>query len=173
MIYFNFGGYFIVIFYIDSQSRLRLKWKVFFCLFVCLFVCLFRCSNDVTVKYLSAPSFNVQRFSLEAFKFIADHPFVFVHCHVIVCNATDPGSKCAKSCSSSGRGRREVAAHTNDVYSLVQGPLYLARKKRGERHEIGLDKSGMYSVIQLNLYLVSALYLTYTTSVIYCKCKQQ
>ena len=128
-----------------------------------------RCPNDVTLKYHSAPSVSVQRFSLEAFKFIADHPFVFAHCHVIVCNATDPGSKCAKRCSSSGRGRREVAAHTNEVNSLVQGPLYLARK----RHEIGLDKSGMFSVIQLNLYLVSALSLTYTISVIYSKCKQQ
>ena len=134
-----------------------------------MFFCLFRCPNDVTVKYLSAPSVNVQRLSLGAFKFIADHPFVFVHCHVIVCNVTDPGSKYAKRCSSSGRGRREVAAHTNDVYSLVQGQLYLARK----RHEIGLDKSGRFSVIQLNLYLVLALSLTYTTSVIYSKCKQQ
>ena len=102
-----------------------------------------RCPNDVTVKYHSAPSVSAQRFSLEAFKFIADHPFVFVHCHVIVCNATDPGSKCAKSCSSGGRGRREVSGHTTvEVYTLAQGPLHLARKKRDEKRGSGLDKSG-------------------------------
>ena len=59
-----------------------------------------RCPNDNTVKYHAAPSISAQRFSMEAFKFIADHPFVFVHCHVIVCNGTDPGSKCSKKCPS-------------------------------------------------------------------------
>ena len=66
-----------------------------------------RCPSDLIVKYHSAPTVSAHRFSLEAFKFIADHPFVFVHCHVIVCNATDPTSKCGKKCSPSGRGRRE------------------------------------------------------------------
>ena len=102
-----------------------------------------RCPNDVTVKYHSAPSVSAQRFSLEAFKFIADHPFVFVHCHVIVCNATDPDSQCAKKCPSSGRGRRAVSDHVADVYSLSQGPLHLARETREEKRGKGLDKSGM------------------------------
>ena len=44
-----------------------------------------RCPNDDTVKYHTALSVSAQRFSLEAFKFIADHPFVFVQCH-----ATEP-----------------------------------------------------------------------------------
>jgi len=102
------------------------------------------CPSDVTVQYHSAPSVNAQRFSLEAFKFIADHPFVFVHCHVIICNTTDPGSQCAKSCPSGGRGRREVSGHTtDDMYSLSQGPLVLARKKREDKQVIGLDESGI------------------------------
>ena len=101
-----------------------------------------RCPNDSTMKYHSAPSVGAQRFSLEAFKFIADHPFVFVHCHVIVCNASDPGSKCAKSCSSSGRGRREVGGHMTKLYSLAQGPLHLVRQKREEKRASGLDNSG-------------------------------
>ena len=105
------------------------------------FFCL-RCPSDATVKYHSASSFSAQQFSLEAFKFIANHPFVFVHCHVIVCNATDPGSKCAKKCPSSGRGKREVSDHMgNDVYSLAQGPLHLAREKREEKSDRTVDKS--------------------------------
>ena len=94
------------------------------------------------MKYHSAASVGTQRFSLEAFKFIADHPFVFVHCHVIVCNASDPGSKCAKSCSSVGRGRREVGDHMTKLYSLAQGPLHLVHQKREEKRASGLDNSG-------------------------------
>ncbi|XP_078377858.1 ZP domain-containing protein-like, partial [Oculina patagonica] len=88
-----------------------------------------RCPSDLTVEYHSAPSVSAQRFSLEAFRFISDHPFVFVHCHVIVCNATDPDSQCVKNCQSSGLARRSVDDHVNDVYSLVQGPLYLVQEK--------------------------------------------
>ena len=102
-----------------------------------------RCPNDVTVKFHSAPSVGAQRFSLEAFKFIADHPFVFVHCHVTVCNATDPDSQCNRNCPSSGRGRRAVIDHVTDVYSLAQGPLYLTQEKREEKLGKGLGNSGM------------------------------
>ena len=103
----------------------------------------FRCPSDVTVKYLTASSVSAQRFSLEAFKFIADHPFVFVHCHVIVCNASTSSSECVKKCPSSGRGRREVSDHvTDDVYSLAQGPLQLTREKREETSDSTMDKSG-------------------------------
>ena len=108
-----------------------------------IYVKCIRCPSDVTVKYHTAPSVSAQRFSLEAFKFIADHPFVFVHCHVIVCNGTDRGSQCAKRCPSSGRGRREVSDHMSDVFSLAQGPLHLAREKPEEKRGNVLDKSGM------------------------------
>ena len=85
------------------------------------------------MKYHSAPSSSAQRFSVEAFKFIAAHPFVFVHCHVTVCSATDPRSKCSMKCPLSGRGKRELSdSVTYDVHSLVQGPLQLAQEKRKE-----------------------------------------
>ena len=104
----------------------------------------FSCPSDLTVKYHSAPSVSAQRFSLEAFKFIADHPFVFVHCHVVVCNATDPGSQCVKSCPSGGRAKREVTGHmTDEVYSLSQGPLHLGLEKREEKRDSALENSGM------------------------------
>lgn len=96
----------------------------------------------MTVKYHSAPTVSAHRFSLEAFKFIADHPFVFVHCHVIVCNATDSSSKCGKKCSPSGRGRREVSSHMTDgVYMLAQGPIHLGHQKR-DTNEGGMGQSG-------------------------------
>ncbi|RMX43597.1 hypothetical protein pdam_00020598, partial [Pocillopora damicornis] len=91
------------------------------------------CPNDVTVQYHSAPSVSAQRFSLEAFKFIAGHPFVFVHCHVTVCNATDPDSQCVQKCPSSGRGKRAAGGQMTDKYFLAEGPLHLARNKREEK----------------------------------------
>ena len=102
----------------------------------------------MTVKYHNSSSVSAQRFSLEAFKFIADHPFVFVHCHVVVCNATDPSSQCAKNCPSSGRVRREVTGHTNGIFSLVQGPLLLAHEKQEEEHRNGLG-SGMWKILNV------------------------
>lgn len=94
------------------------------------------------MKYHVAPSVSAQRFSLEAFKFIADHPFAFVHCDVIVCNSSDPDSKCAKRCLQGGRGRREMGDHLGNVYSLAQGPLHLARTERDEKRASGLNGVG-------------------------------
>lgn len=95
------------------------------------------------MQYYPVPSVSVQRFGLEAFKFIADHPFVFVHCHVIVCNASDAGSKCARSCPSAGRIRRDVNPSANDVYSLAKGPIHLQRMRSEERQSTDLERLGM------------------------------
>jgi len=132
------------------------------------------CPNDVTLKYHSAPSVSVQRFSLEAFKFIANHPFVFVHCHVIVCNATNPSSKCNQKCPSSGRGRREVNDHvTDDVYSLAQGPLHLARKKREERSNSTVDKSGSSPVFMTALFVMCVACLAGTALMVFKKSRDK
>lgn len=50
-----------------------------------------------------SPSHTKQRFSVEAFKFLGDHPFVFVHCHVRVCEANDKSSRCKKAQCQNGR----------------------------------------------------------------------
>ena len=68
------------------------------------------------------------RFGLEAFEFV-DQPFVFVHCHVIVCNATDPQSRCARGCEKKPRLRRESEVQHHKIYSLAQGPITLDRNK--------------------------------------------
>ena len=102
-------------------------------------ICVFpfiRCPSDTTESYQPATSVSAQRFSVKAFKFIANHPFVFVHCHVVICNTTDPASRCAKKCSAGGRGRRDLNAdQVNDVYTLSQGPILLVQRKQKERDE--------------------------------------
>ena len=84
--------------------------------------------------YHPNPSINLQRFSLETAKFIGTDSFVFVYCHVIVCNATDPDSQCAKKCPAGNRGKRQVSDHEMDAaYSLAQGPLLLVSEKKEEK----------------------------------------
>ena len=127
---------------------------VLFCLTVFLFVWLnslnsninwiitwnfyFRCANYPSVVYHPAPSINLQRFSLETAKLTGTDSFVFVHCHVILCNATDLDSQCAKKCPSGNRGKREVSDHEIDAaYYLAQGPLLLIHEKKEEKKSNG------------------------------------
>ena len=69
-----------------------------------------------------------ERFSLESFKFIGEHAFVFVHCHVRICNISDPDSKCVRICED--RRKRDVSYASesrDDMYPLAQGPLSLEK----------------------------------------------
>lgn len=131
------------------------------------------CPNDNTAKYHAAPSVSAQRFSLEAFKFIADHPFVFVHCHVIVCNGTDLGSKCSKKCSSNGRGRREVSDDMPDVYSLSQGLLHLVRQRREEKNANALNRSGCSPILPMALFVMCVACLAGTAMMIFKKSRDE
>ena len=65
-----------------------------------------RCAVDDTLKFHPRPDPQSQRFSLEAFQYVSKHPYVFLHCKVQICNATDQNSRCAQGCVK--RGRRSV-----------------------------------------------------------------
>ncbi|EDO37019.1 predicted protein [Nematostella vectensis] len=96
------------------------------------------CPVDKTVRFHKSPRKTKERFSLEAFKFLGDHPFVFIHCHVIVCNANDPNSRCAKGCVRSSKALpahpKKAAAHKATIH---RGPNLLhhaAAKAHGKAH---------------------------------------
>ena len=76
---------------------------------------------DDTVVFYPSPTGHY-RFGLEAFEFV-DETFVFLHCQMVICNASDTQSRCARGCEKKSRLRREVGHHK--VYSLTQGPLTL------------------------------------------------
>lgn len=96
-----------------------------------IFIFLFRCPKDTTFK--AHPSLPwVQRFSFQAFQFVlsTDVPYVFIHCEVRLCNATDKESRCAKGCEEVDtdvklRHRRD---EMEDTYSLEQGPIVILRQ---------------------------------------------
>lgn len=77
----------------------------------------------------------VQRFSIQAFRFLSESQFVYVHCDIVVCNRYDYNSTCARSTSCSQRYRRGVKEQPRDVpgiYSLSFGPM-MQRKEFTEK----------------------------------------
>ncbi|XP_015761419.1 PREDICTED: ZP domain-containing protein-like isoform X3 [Acropora digitifera] len=89
------------------------------------------CAVDDTVSFIPSSDGHSKRWSAETFKFLGKHSYVFIHCKIKVCNATDPNSRCALGCQS--RSKRSMKALPNtpsDVYPLAQGPFALTRKKR-------------------------------------------
>ena len=84
-----------------------------------------------------------QRFSVEAFKFVGDFPFVYLHCSVVVCRVSDPDSRCSKGCipglhvnppysvmeklkeQSQNRAKREVQYKRDPNYLISKGPFSL------------------------------------------------
>ena len=87
--------------------------------------------EDDTLKFHPSPSDQCQRFSLEAFQYVNNHPYVFFHCKVMICNATDPNSRCAQGCVSRRRRSLKPLPESKDnIYALAQGPFTLNREKR-------------------------------------------
>ncbi|KAJ7375244.1 hypothetical protein OS493_001989 [Desmophyllum pertusum] len=82
------------------------------------------CLIDDTMRPISTDDQRSQRFSMEAFSFIGDHQFVYLHCRIKVCNATDLNSRCAQGCLSHRRRRSLYTQETNDEeYYLAKGPF--------------------------------------------------
>ena len=79
---------------------------------------------DETTIILKSPKVGVSRFKTEGFKFIADHPFVFVHCQIRICDAENLKSRCTQGCVKGFRKRRDVRID-DTLYPLAQGPLTL------------------------------------------------
>ena len=75
---------------------------------------------------VGARAVSLQRFSLGVFELIDDHSFAFVHCQVVLGNATAPGTQCTKKCSSSDRRKRTV---TDDEHRPYHSLTRLARQK--------------------------------------------
>ncbi|XP_078616426.1 ZP domain-containing protein-like isoform X2 [Branchiostoma floridae x Branchiostoma japonicum] len=85
------------------------------------------CPVDDTVTLISSPDLTESRFSIRAFSFIADRDQVFLHCDAIVCNATDPRSRCSQGCVTSANvthaeRMRRSAGHGQSSH-VMTGPI--------------------------------------------------
>ena len=113
----------------------------------CLFP--FRCAVDDTVEFIQTQDKRIQRFKLEAFKFVGDHQFVYMHCKVIICNATDDSSRCAQGCVRRGKRSLITQESKHDEYMLAQGPFMRAEEEEPKLDETvkdmrDEDKSGKF-----------------------------
>ena len=86
------------------------------------FVYIRSCPVDETTSVVPSTEVGISRFTTEGFKFVADHPFVFVHCHIRICDAGNPNSRCTQGCIKEARKKRDVSKD-DKMYPLAQGPL--------------------------------------------------
>ncbi|XP_067021213.1 uncharacterized protein [Acropora muricata] len=95
------------------------------------------CAVDETVAFIPSGNEHLQRYSIEAFTFLGDHEFVYLHCRVKICNATDPNSRCAQGCIPQ-RGRRSALIRgqsEDDEANLAEGP-FTRKHEDGENSQL-------------------------------------
>lgn len=90
------------------------------------------CPMDPTVQFYESQHAR-KRFTFNSFQFVGtSQRFVFVHCKLVVCNATDPSSRCSKGCqSSSTQSRLRRSVSTSD-YDFTQGPILVSESKHSK-----------------------------------------
>ncbi|KAL2088582.1 hypothetical protein ACEWY4_015481 [Coilia grayii] len=93
------------------------------------------CLADDTVKVYPGGS-TTFKFEIQAFKFTGQFDEVFISCSVILCEASNPNSRCAQGCvkNASRRRKREGNLETASHF-LTQGPFRVLRESSVKRHE--------------------------------------
>jgi hypothetical protein len=104
---------------------------------------LYSCDKDETIRHYTYGMSSVQRFSMQAFRFISQHRFVYLHCDLVVCHRYDSNSTCSRSTSCSQRFRRDVGEKSDDVsgmYALSFGPIMQQKQSADENTGGAYDK---------------------------------
>ena len=83
----------------------------------------------------SSPDAQRKRFSVEAFKFVGEFPFVYLHCSVVICRVGDPDSRCAKGCVP--------GLHVNPPWSVME--KLKEQESRTKRHIESKDPTYLIS----------------------------
>ena len=105
---------------------------------IMIFVIHFSCDRDETIRHYTHRLGRVQRFSIQAFRFLSNHRFVYLHCDLVVCHAYDYNSTCARSTSCSNRHRRDVDERADDsssIYPLSVGPVMQGKESADSNTE--------------------------------------
>jgi len=103
------------------------------------------------VEFIETDDERMQRFKLESFSFVGDHPFVYMHCKVKICNATDPNSRCAQGCLHERRKRSLYSQGSKDEEAyLAQGPFMLPDQEANDQEtlteERDVENSGKFQL---------------------------
>ncbi|XP_028394920.1 ZP domain-containing protein-like [Dendronephthya gigantea] len=125
------------------------------------------CDKDETIRHYSYGMSSVQRFSIQAFRFLSQHRFVYLHCDLVVCYRYDSNSTCSRSTSCPRRVRRDAADKPSDdasrKYALSFGPLMHRKKStdKSQKGQSGVSATLIGSVVGfgcLSLVLIGALF---------------
>ena len=116
------------------------------------FLSSYSCAVDNTVKFHATNDKRTQKFSLEAFAFVGDHMFVYMHCRVKICNASDPNSRCAQGCIRRAKRAVTTLESKDEEVTLAQGPFM--REDNDEETELQetekelrtLEKGGKFTI---------------------------
>ena len=92
---------------------------------------------DNTTSGVSSTEVGISRFAIEGFTFIAEYPFVFVHCHIRICDVGNPNSRCAQGCIRGTKEKRDVK-NDDRLYALAQGPLTIYEDMKGMNTKLTL-----------------------------------
>lgn len=107
------------------------------------------CGKDETLDFdyeLSA----VQRFQLDAFRFLGESAdaVVYLHCSVEACRSADNDSRCAEGCTDSARRKRRGAqfdAITEETVTI--GPVGLERKSAARKQQKSASSLTIFAAV--------------------------
>ena len=83
---------------------------------------------------------------------MGDHMFVYMHCRVKICNASDPNSRCAQGCIRRAKRAVTTLESKEDEVTLAEGPFM--REDSDEKTELeetekeprALKKGGKFKI---------------------------
>ena len=95
------------------------------------------------MKYYPAPQ-GTRRFSFDTFQFTGEYgSFVYLHCKLVVCNATDPASRCNVDCFTDFPRRRRRAMEKKSGMAragLTEGPFIFRTDVEAEKDSVNTEK---------------------------------
>ncbi|XP_022109552.1 deleted in malignant brain tumors 1 protein-like [Acanthaster planci] len=120
------------------------------------------CIEDKTLVFRPSHDSHAERFEIEVFAFIdtLPQPVVYIHCDMILCNASDADSRCALGCPTGDvrsllnmhKRRARSTLSGSRAYPITQGPISLAK-------EGGKEASSGLSSVQLPILLTTVCLL--------------
>ena len=106
--------------------------------------------HDTTLTINNVTSPKQETLSLETFKFVGNETRVYLHCEVLVCNASDPSSRCRQGCLKSGRRKRDESQSTYISKDLLSaGPVQMVETVSGKTARTSMFEYLINSVLKI------------------------
>ncbi|XP_028394866.1 deleted in malignant brain tumors 1 protein-like [Dendronephthya gigantea] len=97
------------------------------------------CDKDKTIHHYTNRMDRIQRFSIQAFRFVSQNRIVYLHCDLVVCYKYDYNSSCSRNTSCPQRYRRDADNKRSDdisgMYALSFGPLVKEKELQHKREK--------------------------------------